>query len=110
MTWVFTVSRVGVALRAVADDQQVAMAMGIDLPRYFALTWAAVGVIAEELQNLRADAMSTESYFIAETMGRSAGWLAYGVAMLTAGLKPGERRALSTVIRRVVWRSETAAR
>ena len=46
VTWVFTVSRIGVALRAVADDQQVAMAMGIDLPRYFALTWAAVGVIA----------------------------------------------------------------
>jgi 6-phosphofructokinase len=51
---------------------------GIDFTFGF---FTAVGVIAEELQNLRADAMSTESYFIAETMGRSAGWLAYGAAI-----------------------------
>ena len=46
VTWVFHASRAGVALRAIADDQQVAMAMGIDLDRYFSLTWAVVGVIA----------------------------------------------------------------
>jgi 6-phosphofructokinase 1 len=51
---------------------------GIDFTFGF---FTAVGVIAEELQNLRADAMSTQSYFIAETMGRSAGWLAYGAAI-----------------------------
>jgi branched-chain amino acid transport system permease protein len=46
LTWLLHRSRVGVALRAIADDQQVAMAMGIDLGRYLALTWALVGVIA----------------------------------------------------------------
>jgi branched-chain amino acid transport system permease protein len=46
LTWVLQRSRTGVALRAIADDQQVAMAMGIDLGRYFALTWGVVGVIA----------------------------------------------------------------
>jgi branched-chain amino acid transport system permease protein len=45
-TWTFHHSRAGVALRAIADDQQVAMAMGIELGRYFAITWGAVGVIA----------------------------------------------------------------
>jgi 6-phosphofructokinase 1 len=37
--------------------------------------------MANELLNLRADAMATSSYFIVETMGRKAGWLAYGVAI-----------------------------
>jgi len=46
LTWAFQGSRAGVALRAIADDQQAAMAMGIDLGRYFAITWGAVGVIA----------------------------------------------------------------
>jgi branched-chain amino acid transport system permease protein len=46
VAWFFHASRTGVALRAIADDQQVAMAMGIDLHRYFSLTWAMVGVIA----------------------------------------------------------------
>jgi branched-chain amino acid transport system permease protein len=46
LTWAFHRSRAGVALRAIADDQQVAMAMGIDLGRYFAITWGLVGVIA----------------------------------------------------------------
>jgi branched-chain amino acid transport system permease protein len=45
VTWFFHASRAGVALRAIADDQQVAMAMGIDLDRYFSLTWAMVGII-----------------------------------------------------------------
>ena len=42
----FRWSRTGIALRAIADDQQTAMAMGIDLPAHLALTWAAAGVIA----------------------------------------------------------------
>ena len=37
--------------------------------------------MASELLNLRADALATNSYFIVETMGRKAGWLAYGVAI-----------------------------
>jgi branched-chain amino acid transport system permease protein len=39
-------SRAGVALRAIADDQQSAMAVGIDLHRYFGLTWGLMGVIS----------------------------------------------------------------
>ncbi|MBA3541208.1 MAG: 6-phosphofructokinase, partial [Deltaproteobacteria bacterium] len=43
--------------------------------------FTAVDVMAKELQNLRADAMATSSYFVVETMGRKAGWLSYGVAI-----------------------------
>lgn len=42
----FSWSRSGVALRAIADDQQAAMAVGIDLNRHFALTWAMMGVLS----------------------------------------------------------------
>ena len=45
-TWFFLKSRVGVAMRAVADSQQVAMAMGIDVRRYFALAWAMAGIVS----------------------------------------------------------------
>jgi branched-chain amino acid transport system permease protein len=44
--WFFRRSRTGLALRAVADDQQVAMSMGIDVHRHFAIAWAVVGVLA----------------------------------------------------------------
>lgn len=43
--------------------------------------FTAVEVLAGEVRNLLADAESTRSYFIAETMGRRAGWLAYGVSI-----------------------------
>ncbi len=33
-------------MRAVADNQQVAMAMGINVERYFALAWAMTGVVS----------------------------------------------------------------
>ncbi|MGE0769176.1 MAG: branched-chain amino acid ABC transporter permease [Hyphomicrobiaceae bacterium] len=45
-TWFFTKSRMGVAMRAVADNQQVAMAMGINVERYFAIAWAMAGIVA----------------------------------------------------------------
>src|SRR5215813_5936965 len=51
---------------------------GIDFTFGF---FTAVDVMAKELENLRADAIATSSYFIVETMGRKAGWLAYGVAV-----------------------------
>lgn len=44
--WLFTKSRMGIALRAIADDQQVSMAMGIDVKRYFGISWAIAGVVA----------------------------------------------------------------
>ncbi len=42
----FLKSRKGIAMRAVADNQQVAMAMGIDVERYFGLAWAMAGVVS----------------------------------------------------------------
>ncbi|NQT36601.1 MAG: 6-phosphofructokinase [Planctomycetes bacterium] len=52
--------------------------MGIDFTfGYF----TAVDTLAMEIRNLLADAESAQSYFVAETMGRSAGWLSYGAAI-----------------------------
>jgi len=45
-SWFFFKSRQGIAMRAVADDQQVAMAMGINVQRYFALAWGMAGVVS----------------------------------------------------------------
>jgi branched-chain amino acid transport system permease protein len=44
--WFFLKSRKGIAMRAVADNQQVAMAMGIDVQRYFGLAWAMTGIVS----------------------------------------------------------------
>jgi branched-chain amino acid transport system permease protein len=44
--WFFLKSRKGVAMRAVADSQQVALAMGINVERYFALAWAMAGIVS----------------------------------------------------------------
>jgi 6-phosphofructokinase 1 len=43
--------------------------------------FTAVETLAGEIRNLLADAESNRTYFMAETMGRSAGWLAYGAAI-----------------------------
>ncbi len=43
--------------------------------------FTAVDFLANEVRNLLADAEANRSYFLAESMGRSAGWLAYGVAI-----------------------------
>ena len=41
----FRRSRTGLALQAIADDQQAAMGVGIDLDRHFAVTWAIAGAL-----------------------------------------------------------------
>jgi branched-chain amino acid transport system permease protein len=46
LTWLFTKSRAGIAMRAVADSQTVALAMGINVPRYFAYAWALAGIVS----------------------------------------------------------------
>jgi ATP-dependent phosphofructokinase / diphosphate-dependent phosphofructokinase len=52
--------------------------MGIDFTfGYF----TAVEVLAGEIRNLLHDAEASQTYFLTETMGRSAGWLAYGAAI-----------------------------
>jgi 6-phosphofructokinase len=52
--------------------------MGIDFTfGYF----TAVETLGTEIRNLHADSEASRSYFIVETMGRSAGWLSYGAAI-----------------------------
>ena len=43
--------------------------------------FTAVETLASEIRNLLADAEAGRMYFLVETMGRSAGWLAYGAAI-----------------------------
>jgi len=42
----FVKSRMGIAMRAVADDQQTALAMGIDVRHFFAISWVLAGIVA----------------------------------------------------------------
>jgi 6-phosphofructokinase len=52
--------------------------LGIDFTfGYF----TAVETLASEIRNLLADAEAVQGYYLVETMGRSAGWLAYGAAI-----------------------------
>ncbi len=51
---------------------------GIDFTFGF---FTAVDFLATEIRNLIYDAEATRNYFLAETMGRSAGWLSYGAAI-----------------------------
>ncbi len=51
---------------------------GIDFTFGF---FTAVETLAEEIRNLNFDAAAGRSYFVCETMGRSAGWLSYGAAI-----------------------------
>ena len=44
--WFFRRSRMGIAMRAVANDQQAAMAVGINVRLIFALSWAIAGLAA----------------------------------------------------------------
>lgn len=43
--------------------------------------FTAVETLGTEIRNLHADAEAARAYFIVESMGRSAGWLAYGAAI-----------------------------
>jgi len=43
--------------------------------------FTAVETLAGEIMNLLADAEAGRTYYLVETMGRSAGWLAYGAAI-----------------------------
>jgi len=46
VSWLYHGSRVGLALRALADDQQAAAAVGIDAQHSFAIAWALLGVLS----------------------------------------------------------------
>ena len=43
--------------------------------------FTAVETLGTEIRNLHADAEASRAYFMVESMGRSAGWLAYGAAI-----------------------------
>lgn len=43
--------------------------------------FTAVHTLGTEIRNLLHDAEASSAYFLTETMGRSAGWLAYGAAI-----------------------------
>jgi branched-chain amino acid transport system permease protein len=45
-SWFFLKTRMGVAMRAVADNQTVSMGMGINVQRYFAMAWALTGIVS----------------------------------------------------------------
>jgi branched-chain amino acid transport system permease protein len=45
IAWIYQRSRTGVALRAIADDQQVAMAVGINVHRHLLLVWCFAGLV-----------------------------------------------------------------
>ncbi len=51
---------------------------GIDFTFGF---FTAADTLATEIRNLLYDAEAGQAYFLAETMGRNAGWLAYGAAI-----------------------------
>jgi branched-chain amino acid transport system permease protein len=44
VTWLYGRTRTGIALRAIADDRQAALAMGINVDRHFGLVWAIAGI------------------------------------------------------------------
>jgi branched-chain amino acid transport system permease protein len=46
LTAFFRYTRIGLAFRAAADDQLAALAVGLRLPRIWAATWVAAGVVA----------------------------------------------------------------
>lgn len=49
--------------------------------------WTAVEVTKNAILNLRADAESTDSYFIVELMGRKSGWLTYAAGIAGEAVK-----------------------
>ncbi|HEV3364439.1 MAG TPA: branched-chain amino acid ABC transporter permease [Acidimicrobiia bacterium] len=58
----FQRSRTGIALRAVADDQQAAMAMGISVPWAFGTAMAVAGVAAAAGGLIWGDLLGVDSY------------------------------------------------
>lgn len=46
LSWFFKKSTIGIAMRAVSDDQLASMSVGISVPKVFGLAWALAGVSA----------------------------------------------------------------
>src|SRR6266702_4907081 len=61
VSWIFQRSRIGVALRAIADDPQVATSVGIDIHRYFVITWVKVDLFSVASRTLCATTVGAGS-------------------------------------------------
>ena len=59
VSWFFARTRQGIALRCVADDDQAALAMGIDVRAAFTLVWGLAGVVAVSAFGAAASLAST---------------------------------------------------
>jgi branched-chain amino acid transport system permease protein len=46
VTWLYRRTRTGIALRAIADDRQAALSVGINIGWHFGLVWAIAGIIS----------------------------------------------------------------
>jgi len=72
--------------------------------------WTSVDVAKRSLINLQSDAQSTGSYYIAEIMGRKAGWLTYAAGLAGGAIKmlgvedlsPEENLDIDTVCNEIV--------
>ncbi len=76
--------------------------------------FTAVDNLATELRNLLYDAEANRAYFVAECMGRSAGWLSYGAAIageaslvLSVEDIAGELQTTETTVNEETGKSET---
>jgi branched-chain amino acid transport system permease protein len=46
VTLLYSRTRTGIALRAIADDRQAALAVGINVDRHFGIVWAMAGIVS----------------------------------------------------------------
>jgi branched-chain amino acid transport system permease protein len=110
----FRWSRHGVAMRAVADDQQAALAQGISVPRIFALAWAMAAAsaviggvliadIAEVSQNLAGFGLIVFPVVILGGLDSVPGTIIGGiviglVSQYAEGVSPGASQVVPYVV------------
>jgi branched-chain amino acid transport system permease protein len=87
----FTRSRHGVAMRAVADDQQAALTMGISVRRVFAMAWALAAVTAV-----------IGGILLANLVGVSAGLAAFGLIVFPVVILGGLDSVPGTIVGGVI--------
>jgi branched-chain amino acid transport system permease protein len=83
----FRRSRDGIAMRAVADDQQAALAMGISVRRIFALSWALAAVSAV-----------IGGALVANIIGVSGDLVAFGLAVFPVVILGGLDSIAGTIV------------
>ena len=76
--WFFKFSRMGLAMRATAFDQQVAQSMGISVKQVFAMAWAISAMVS-----------AVAGVVVAVVNGVSSGLAAYGIKVFPATILGG---------------------